>query len=222
MLWLPSDQAVWEPRLALESRGRCDSSWVSLGSQSVLSGPWQRHNTWTFTLRQTKCWVLSVCQPKQSESCVNIGIRFLLLKLLEIDVSECWIVYVILQYLEWLCNGWLLFLLPIRIKCDIIQSHMSFSSNSQLNILFFPTSVWSFSLCLETVPSSQFLQIYKRLAGTDGIIIAFTKTSFHTLDVVCKCHSVIPPSTTTSCQVSVDQKPDIETPVFLHYIPVFF
>ena len=190
MLWLPSDSGVWEPRLALESRGR-DSSWVSLGSpQSVLSGPWQSHNTWT--LRQTKCWVLSVCQPKQSGSCVNIGVRFMLFKLLEIDVSGCWIVYVKLQYLEWLCNGWLLFLLPIRSKCDIIQSHMSFSSNSQtqLNILFFP----HFSLKLQFVSwdrpvksVSPITKNFKRLAGTDGIIIiAFKKTSFHTLDVVCR------------------------------------
>ena len=42
---------------------------------------------------------------------------------------------------------------------------------------------------LEVVPSSQFLKIYKSksLAGTDGTIIAFKKTSFHTLDVVCDC-----------------------------------
>ena len=150
--------AEWPGRVraqaALESRGRCDSSWVSGLSQ--FSPGLDRVTTrehWHF--RKTKCWVLSVCQPKQSESCVNIGIRFMLFKLLETDVSVCWIVYVKLQYLEWLCNGWLLFLLPIRSKCDIIHSHMSFSSNSQLNILFFPKSVWSFSLCLETVPSSQ-------------------------------------------------------------------
>ena len=42
---------------------------------------------------------------------------------------------------------------------------------------------------LEVVPSSQFLKIYKSksLAGTDGTIIAFKKTSFHTLDVLCDC-----------------------------------
>ena len=150
MLWLLSDSGVWEPRLALESRGRWlgDSSWVRLSQVSVSS---LRALTESQHVNIEADKVLSIYYLSVSLNSLSLvsTVRFMLFKLLEIDVSGCWIVYVKLQYLEWLCNGWLLFLLPIRSKCDIIQSHMSFSSNSQtqLNILFFP----HFSLKLQFV-----------------------------------------------------------------------
>ena len=103
---------------------------------------------------------------------------------------------------------------------DIIQSHMSHSVwIPSWTFYSSPTLDWSLSFYLEPIPSSQFLKIYKSKSARTALLLHLRKLVF-TPSMWCVIVSVIPPSTTTSCQVSVGQKPDTHTclPSFCSYL----
>ena len=82
-------------------------------------------------------------------------------------------------------------------------------------ILFFPILVWSFSSCLEAVPSSQFSL---RVSLAHGIIIAFKKTSFHTLDMMVRVSQCRWDPTLNNHLASLDQKPAPHLSSFIVFV----
>ena len=127
-----------------------------------------------------------------------------------------------MQCLEWLCNWWLLFLFPITSNWYYSKSHVTLSHSVWIPswpFYSFPTLTWSSVSILNPTRQVSFSKYTRaRVSPARTALLLHLRKLVFTPSMWCVIVSVIPPSTTTSCQVSVGQKPDTHLYFFILFL----